>query len=144
VKTLRPATLTEARARARGLPQSYLCAETKPEPSLRTGGRCVEHARTWDKSKLSLINQKTRHTDFLFISPVRTVTPRYRPLSITDTVTDSFSLQSRSRVAVQSWPVLCSLVAPRPPCKQSALGPGPAVVAPSAAPAAQRRLFAAR
>ena len=31
------------------------CAETEPEPSSRTAGRCVEHSRTWTKGQLRFI-----------------------------------------------------------------------------------------
>jgi hypothetical protein len=51
------------------------CAETEPEPSSRTVGRCVEHSQTWDeKATETLFSRKTPYTDLLFISQTRTVT----------------------------------------------------------------------
>ena len=67
------------------------CAETEPEPSSRTAGRCVEQRRTWDKEHLeTLFSRKPLIPTFflsLFISHTRTVTPRYQPPSMSDSVT---------------------------------------------------------
>ena len=64
------------------------CPKTEPESSSRTAGRRVEHSRTWnEKATETLFSRKTPYTDLLFISHTRTVTPRYQPHSMTDSVT---------------------------------------------------------
>jgi hypothetical protein len=64
------------------------CPKTEPESSSRTAGRRVEHSRTWnEKATETLFSRKTPYTDFLFISHTRTVTPRYQPPSMADSVT---------------------------------------------------------
>jgi len=48
----------------------------------------VEHSQTWDKKTTeTLFSWKTTYTDLLFISHTRTVTPRYQPPSMEDSVT---------------------------------------------------------
>ena len=61
------------------------------------------------KANWSLFNQKTRHTDFIFISPVRTVTPRYRPLSISSShVTQTAAGRPRASTQHTPWKTLCN------------------------------------
>ena len=62
------------------------CAETEPEPSSRTAGRCVEHLRTWTKGPLRFYSVGKPYRPS-FISHTRTVTPRYQPPSMADSVT---------------------------------------------------------
>ncbi len=69
----------------------WVCAETEPEPSSRTGRRCGgEQRQTWQQNKTDFITGTetfcTRNS-LSFYPHARTVTPRYLPPSITDSVT---------------------------------------------------------
>ena len=54
----------------------------------RTAELCGEHSQTWEgKTTEIYCSWKTSYTNFLFISHTRTVTPRYQPPSMADSVT---------------------------------------------------------
>ena len=79
------------------------CVETEHETSLRTAEQRVEHSRTWDEKQLRFISVgKTTYTNLLFISHTGTVTPRYQPPIMADSVTSHCPWASASELVQQA------------------------------------------